>query len=70
MAESYGLQDVSGLFDAVLRRQEENLAETVARTRAPDASVVRYARAAEAWQRQQMAWLRANAAAFRASLYS
>jgi hypothetical protein len=70
MAESYGLQDVSGLFDAVLRRQEDNLAETVARTRAQNASVVQYAHAAAAWQRQQMAWLRANATAFRASLHS
>jgi Phosphotransferase enzyme family len=43
MAESYGLQDTSGLFDAVLRRQEENLAETLNRTRAQDASVVQYA---------------------------
>jgi aminoglycoside phosphotransferase (APT) family kinase protein len=70
MAESYGLQDVSGLFDAVLRRQQENLVETVARTRAQNASVVEYAQAAAAWQRQQLAWLRANAAAFRASLDS
>jgi hypothetical protein len=70
MAENYGLRDMSGLFDAVLRRQEENLADTVARTRARDASVVEYARAAAAWQRLQMTWLRANAAAFRASLDS
>lgn len=53
MAESYGLQDLGELFDAVLRRQKENLGETVARTRAEDASVVQYAQDAAAWQRQQ-----------------
>jgi Ser/Thr protein kinase RdoA (MazF antagonist) len=68
MAESYGLQNASGMLDAVLRRQEENLAETQARTRSQDESVARYAQDAAAWQREQMAWLRANATAFRASL--
>jgi hypothetical protein len=67
-AESYGLQDTSGLLDAVLRRQEENLAETLVRTRAQDASVVQYAQDAAAWQRRQIAWLCANAGAFRSAL--
>jgi aminoglycoside phosphotransferase (APT) family kinase protein len=70
MAESYGLPDLTGLLDAVLRRQEENLAQTLARTRARDASVVEYAQTAAAWQRRQMTWLRANAATFRAALAS
>jgi aminoglycoside phosphotransferase (APT) family kinase protein len=70
MAESYGLQDTSALFDAVLRRQDENLAETLARTRSTDESASRYAHYAAAWQREQMAWLRANAAEFRAALNS
>lgn len=67
MGESYGLDDVGVLFDAVLRRQEENLAETLARTRSKEASVAGYAHEAAAWQRVQMGWLRANATEFRAS---
>ena len=70
MAEAYGLDDATTLFDAVLRRQAENLAETLDRTRSADAATARYAHDAATWQREQMAWLRANAAEFRASLDS
>jgi Ser/Thr protein kinase RdoA (MazF antagonist) len=70
MARSYGLDDPSPLLDAVLRRQAENLDETLARTRSADAPVARYAHDAAKWQREQTAWLRANAAEFRASLAS
>jgi hypothetical protein len=68
MAEAYGLDEPSALFDAVLSRQDENLADTLVRTRSQKESVARYAQQAEAWQREQMAWLRANAAEFRAFL--
>jgi hypothetical protein len=70
MAESYGLNDLGALFDAVLRRQDENLADTLVRTRSHDGSVTRYAHYAAAWQREQIAWLRDHAAEFRASLDS
>ncbi len=68
MAEGYGLRDTTGLVDAIARRQEENLAETVGRARSPDAAVARYAREAAAWQCTQMAWLHANADVLRQGL--
>jgi hypothetical protein len=68
MAESYGLPETTTLFDAVVRRQEENRRETLVRAASPDPVVAEYAHAAAAWQREQMDWLRANAAEFRVVL--
>jgi hypothetical protein len=70
MAESYGIRSASGLLDAVLHRQEENLDETQVRMLSQDESIARYAQGAAAWQSEQLAWLRTNAAAFRAALAS
>jgi hypothetical protein len=52
----------------VLRRQEENHADALARSRSPDPAVAEYGRSAAAWQREQMAWLREHADTFRAGL--
>lgn len=70
MAGGYGLTDTSPLLDAVLRRQEENHAEALVRTRSSDPSVAEYGRASAAWQARQMAWLRDHANEFRAVLDS
>jgi Ser/Thr protein kinase RdoA (MazF antagonist) len=68
MAESYGLDEISTLFDALLRRQKENRSAALSRARSPDAPTAEYGRASAAWQREQMDWLRANATEFRAAL--
>lgn len=68
MAESYGLGETSTLFDAVLDRQEENRADAVIRSGSPNAAVAAYGHASAQWQREQMDWLRAHAAEFRAVL--
>ena len=68
MADAYGLPDTSVLLDAVLRRQEENLADALARSRSADPAVAEYGRASATWQREQMAWLREHTDAFRAAL--
>jgi hypothetical protein len=68
MARSYGLLDLIALFDAVLRRQAESLADCVVRTTASDTATAEYARAAADWQREQMLWLRGCASEFRAAL--
>ena len=65
IADAYGLASRAGLVDAVLLRQQENLAETVARTASADPAVAEYARASASWQREQSAWLRKHAAEFR-----
>ena len=68
MADAYGLPDPSVLLDAVLVRQRENLAAARTRSRSPDSAVAEYGRASATWQREQMAWLREHADAFRAAL--
>ena len=66
MADAYGLGDTRGLLDAVIARQEQNLAAALTRMRSPTPADAEYARASAAWQREQMAWLRAHQAEFRA----
>jgi Ser/Thr protein kinase RdoA (MazF antagonist) len=68
MADAYGLPDTSVLLEAVLLRQEENLAAALARSRSRESDVAEYGRASATWQRGQMAWLREHADAFRAAL--
>lgn len=68
MAGAYGLPDTSVLLDAVLLRQEENHAAALARSQSPDPAVAEYGHASATWQREQMAWLREHADAFRAAL--
>ena len=70
MAQSYGLRVTTTLFDAVLRRQEENRDAALVRAGSPDPVVAEYGRASAAWQREQIEWLRANAGEFRAVLDS
>ena len=70
MAETYGIREPTMVFDAVLRRQEENRNAALARAGSPDRAVAEYARASAAWQREQMDWLRANAGEFRTVLSS
>ena len=70
MGESYGLGETSTLLAAVLRRQGENLNAALVRAGSRDAAVAEYARASAAWQREQMDWLRANAAEVRVVLGS
>jgi hypothetical protein len=66
MADAYGLGDTHSLLDAVIARQQQNLAAALTRMRSPTPAVAEYARASAAWQREQMAWLRAHQAEFRA----
>jgi aminoglycoside phosphotransferase (APT) family kinase protein len=66
IADAYGLRSPVGVVDAVMWRQQENLAEAVGRTASGDAAVADYARASAAWQREQLAWLREHAGEFRA----
>ncbi len=68
MVDAYGLPDPSVLLDALLRRQEENLAAALTRSRSLDPAVADYGRLSATWQRQQMAWLCEHADAFRAAL--
>ena len=68
MADAYGLPDTSVLLDAVLLRQAENHAAALARSQSPDPAVAEYGHASAIWQREQMAWLREHADAFRAAL--
>lgn len=68
MAHAYGFAEPAGLLDAVIVRQEENLADALARTRSPAIEVAEYARSSVAWQREQAAWLHEHQAAFRARL--
>lgn len=68
MASAYGLRDNSRLLDAVLRRQDENLADALTRSRSRDAGVAAYGHASAAWQREQMTWLRDHIGEFRAAL--
>ena len=68
MADAYVLPDTSVLLDAVLLRQEENHAAALARSQSPDPAVAEYGHASAIWQREQMAWLREHADAFRAAL--
>ncbi len=55
MADTYGLSDTSVLLDAVLLRQEENLAAALARSQSPDPAVAEHGHASATWQRVQMA---------------
>jgi Ser/Thr protein kinase RdoA (MazF antagonist) len=66
MADAYGPTETRGLLDAVLVRQQENLADALARTSSPEPAVAEYARASVAWHREQMGWLGDHQAAFRA----
>jgi hypothetical protein len=66
MAHTYGLGDTRGLLDAVIARQEQNLAAAQARSRSPIPAVAEYAKASVAWQREQLTWLRTHQAEFRA----
>lgn len=68
MADAYGPNNTTDLLDAVMRRQEDNLTDALTRTTSADLAVADYAHASAAWQRDQMAWLRDNAAVFRAAL--
>ena len=68
MADAYGLPDTSVLLEAVLLRQDENLADALARSRSADPAVADYGYASATWQREQMAWLREHVDTFRAAL--
>ena len=68
MADAYDLPDPSVLLAVLLRRQEENLAAALTRSRSLDPAVADYGRVSATWQREQMAWLREHADAFRAAL--
>lgn len=70
MAESYGLDVLAGLVDAVLRRQQENRAAALLRSRSSNPAVAEYGRASGAWQAKQMDWLRTHTTQFRAVLDS
>ena len=68
MAENYGVSDTSALVDAVLRRQEENRDAALARSRSANPAVAEYGRVSDAWQGEQIEWLRSHANEFRAVL--
>ena len=68
MASAYGLRDSALLLDAVLRRQDENLEDALARSGSSEPGVAAYGRASAAWQREQMTWLRDHVGEFRAAL--
>ena len=68
MAYTYGLDERTDVLAAVVRRQEENLADAIACTASPDPGVAEYARASADWQRGQMTWVREREREFRASL--
>jgi hypothetical protein len=68
IAAAYGLANTSGLLDAVVAGQEDNLADALTRTRSNNSAIAEYANASVAWQRQQSAWLRQHASTVRAAL--